>query len=121
MADEVWRGSLPSYPSPERAVLALARTVRYAEWRARPAGAVPDLSDVDSESAERVVQRVLLHARGGRDLTGQEATELLAAYGIDLLTERTAASRDNAVASPRRSATRSCSRPASASCGTGPT
>ncbi len=98
VADEVWRGSLPSYPSPERAVLALARTVRYAEWRARPAGAVPDLSDVDSESAERVVRRVLLQARGGRDLTGQEATELLAAYGIDLLTERTAASRDDAVA-----------------------
>ncbi|HEY2725347.1 MAG TPA: GNAT family N-acetyltransferase, partial [Pseudonocardiaceae bacterium] len=31
-------GSVPSYPSPEQAVLALARVVRYAQWRARPGG-----------------------------------------------------------------------------------
>ena len=32
------RGSIPSYPSPERAVLALARATRYAAWRERAAG-----------------------------------------------------------------------------------
>ena len=32
------RGSVPSYPTPERAVAALARAVRYARWRnTRPA------------------------------------------------------------------------------------
>lgn len=35
---EVQRGSIPSYPSPERAVLALSLAARYAEWRHRPAG-----------------------------------------------------------------------------------
>ncbi|ASO19289.1 acyl-CoA synthetase (NDP forming)/GNAT superfamily N-acetyltransferase [Actinoalloteichus hoggarensis] len=42
-------GSVPSYPSPERAVSALARTVRHARWRSapqgeayRPAGVEPD-------------------------------------------------------------------------------
>jgi acyl-CoA synthetase (NDP forming) len=33
------RGSVPSYPSPERAVLALSYATRYAEWRREPAEA----------------------------------------------------------------------------------
>jgi len=89
---------LPSYPSPERAVLALTRAVRYAQWQARPAGAVPELTDVDAESAERIVRRVLAQAREGRELTRPEVRQLLGAYGIDLLAERAAASRDDAVA-----------------------
>jgi acyl-CoA synthetase (NDP forming)/GNAT superfamily N-acetyltransferase len=45
------RGSVPSYSSPESAALALSRVVRYAEWRARPEGEVPDLPDVDIPAA----------------------------------------------------------------------
>ena len=32
------RGSVPSYPSPERAVGAVARVVRYTQWLSRPVG-----------------------------------------------------------------------------------
>jgi acyl-CoA synthetase (NDP forming)/GNAT superfamily N-acetyltransferase len=76
------RGSVPSYPSPERGVQALAHAVRYAEWRRRPAGTVPRLSDVDEPAARAVVDAVLAEDAAGRELTTTEASRLLAAYGI---------------------------------------
>ena len=76
------RGSVPSYPTPERAVQALARAVRYAEWRQRPAGALPELADVDPEAAEAVVEAALAATPGGRDLDAAEAARLLGAYGV---------------------------------------
>ncbi len=76
------RGSIPSYPSPERAVLALANVVRYAEWRRRPAGTVPPLSDVDEPAARAVVDAVLAADPAGRDLTADEVARLLGAYGV---------------------------------------
>jgi len=75
------RGSIPSYPSPERAVLALAHAVRYARWRQQPAGRVPPLPDVD-EVAARAVVDAALDGDAGRDLTPAEVARLLAAYGI---------------------------------------
>lgn len=94
---EIGRGSIPSYPSPERAVIALARAVRYAEWRERPAGAVPELADIDEERAERVVRGVLAEVPAGRELSAGEARELLAAYGIEVLAATHAADRQQAV------------------------
>ena len=32
------RGSVPSYSTPERAVIALAKAAQYARWRRRPVG-----------------------------------------------------------------------------------
>lgn len=78
------RGSVPSYRSPERAVLALARVAGYAEWRARPAGRFRELSDLDADVAHRLVAQVLADAPGGRDLRGTEAADLLGAFGIRL-------------------------------------
>jgi acyl-CoA synthetase (NDP forming)/GNAT superfamily N-acetyltransferase len=65
---------VPSYPSVEEAVRALARVVRYADWRRTPAGIVPELSDVEVEA--------------GRAAVGQARADpgpLLSAYGIQLL------------------------------------
>ena len=92
------RGSVPSYSTPERAVIALARMTEYARWRQRPIGTVPDLPDVDAERARSVVLGALTEAPGGRRLTDDETLALLAAYGVPLLGTRVAATAEEAVA-----------------------
>jgi acyl-CoA synthetase (NDP forming) len=84
------RGSVPSYPSPERAVRALARAVRYARWRATPPGTVPMLADVDLAGARDLVSAVLADAPDGRDLGADEADRLLGCLGITLSYEQPA-------------------------------
>ena len=42
---------VPSFSTPERAVIALAKVAEYAQWRRRPVGAVPDLPGVDEDVA----------------------------------------------------------------------
>src|SRR6185312_16122055 len=59
-------GSVPSYPSPERAVRSLAWAVRYARWRAGRA----------------VVDTALADAPTGRALDDDETARLLGAYGV---------------------------------------
>jgi acyl-CoA synthetase (NDP forming)/RimJ/RimL family protein N-acetyltransferase len=84
------RGSVPSYPSPERAVRALARAVRYSTWRSTPPGTVPEFDSVDLDAARNVVQSVLDAVPDGRELTPDEAGRLLAALGVVLSFERPA-------------------------------
>ena len=47
------RGSVPSYSTPERAVIALAKVAEYARWRRRPVGELPELPDVDEARRPR--------------------------------------------------------------------
>ena len=47
------RGSVPSYSTPERAVIALAKVAEYARWRRRPVGELPELPDVDEDAGPR--------------------------------------------------------------------
>jgi acyl-CoA synthetase (NDP forming) len=70
------RGSVPSYPTPERAVRALASVVRYAQWRRRPQGEVPAI-DADVDTACEIVTAAL--ASG----SGVDAAALLRCYGIE--------------------------------------
>lgn len=84
-------GSVPAYPSPERAVDALAHALRYATWR-RAAGAggrIPEFGDIDEEGARKQVQAVLRRLAEGGDgavrLADDEAAALLARYGIHVL------------------------------------
>jgi acyl-CoA synthetase (NDP forming)/GNAT superfamily N-acetyltransferase len=76
-------GTVPSYPAPEDAVRALAYAVRYAGWRRRPRGRVPDLPGVDRARARALV------GEPGRwpDPTPEQTAELLACYGIELTAE----------------------------------
>ena len=76
------RGSVPSYPSPERAVRALARAVRYAAWRRRPPSTVPELDRLDLTAARTVVSSALAEAPEGGALDPDRATALLVALGI---------------------------------------
>ena len=50
-------GSIPSYSSPERAVGALARVCRYAQWRQREPGRLPELAGVRTEAGAGVHRR----------------------------------------------------------------
>jgi acyl-CoA synthetase (NDP forming)/GNAT superfamily N-acetyltransferase len=81
------RGSVPSYPSPERAVRALARAVLYAQWRARPSGEVPQLERLDLDAARSLVESVLSQSPEGRDLDADEAGRLLGSVGVVLSNE----------------------------------
>ncbi|MEI4271492.1 bifunctional GNAT family N-acetyltransferase/acetate--CoA ligase family protein [Klenkia sp. LSe6-5] len=89
------RGSVPSFSTPERAVIALARVAEYAAWRRRPAGTVPELDDVDEPAARAVIEAAL--ADGGRELTDDEVIALLGAYGVPLLRTRRADDAEAAV------------------------
>jgi acyl-CoA synthetase (NDP forming)/GNAT superfamily N-acetyltransferase len=92
------RGSVPSYATPERAVMALAHVTGYARWRRRPVGTVPDLLGVDAGRARSVVRDALAGSPGGRQLTDEETLALLAAYGVPLLGTRMATTAEEAVA-----------------------
>jgi len=91
------RGSVPSFSTPERAVIALARMAEYARWRRRPAGTVPELEGIDEAAARAVVVGALADG-GGRDLTDEEVIALLAAYGVPLLGTRRGTDAEAAVA-----------------------
>ena len=80
-------GSVPSFLSPERAVRALARAARYAEWRRRPHSEVPAFADVDVAAGRGVAADVLASSAGGRELSTAESAALLAAFGLEVSTE----------------------------------
>ncbi|MFB9838906.1 bifunctional acetate--CoA ligase family protein/GNAT family N-acetyltransferase, partial [Actinoallomurus acaciae] len=71
-------GSVPSYPAPESAVRALAYAVRYAGWRRRPRGRIPDLPGVDRDRARALVDELA----GQEEPSPERTAALLACYGI---------------------------------------
>lgn len=77
------RGSVPSYPSPERAVAAIAGAARYSHWLATPIGTVQLPDGVDRAAARAMVDSMAPHD-GERDMTGAEVARLLACYGVPL-------------------------------------
>ncbi|WP_456907736.1 bifunctional acetate--CoA ligase family protein/GNAT family N-acetyltransferase [Geodermatophilus sp. SYSU D00703] len=92
------RCSVPSYSTPERAVISLAKVTEYARWRSRPVGEVPELAGVDEAAARDLVSGVLADAAEGRALTDEETIALLAAYGVPLLATHTVTDAGAAVA-----------------------
>jgi acyl-CoA synthetase (NDP forming)/ribosomal protein S18 acetylase RimI-like enzyme len=96
------RGSVPSYQSPDAAVRALARAVEYAAWLERPVDETTDTDEADQARARRTVTAVLADAPEGRDLTDEELTELLEAYGISLWERVPVTAEDEAVAAAER-------------------
>jgi acyl-CoA synthetase (NDP forming)/GNAT superfamily N-acetyltransferase len=95
---EALRGSVPSYPTPERAVRALAAATRYAAWRRRPTGSLPELDGIDPAAARAVVEEALATAPRGRQLTADESGRLLAAYGLPVVQRRVVTGLDEAAA-----------------------
>ncbi|MFC9896346.1 GNAT family N-acetyltransferase [Nocardia sp. NPDC127579] len=91
------RGSIPSYPDPERAARALARVRRYAAWRDKPISTVVRPEGIDTERARTLVAGWMA-ASGGRWLTDLEAVDLLDCYGIRVVEFREVRSAEEAVA-----------------------
>ncbi|WP_018656936.1 GNAT family N-acetyltransferase [Actinomadura flavalba] len=87
-------GSVPSYPAPEDAVRALAYVVRYARWRRRPPGRLPEIVDADRRRARALVEDWL--AKGDAvSATAGQAAELLACYGVTVTPGGRAGSQDD--------------------------
>lgn len=91
------RGSVPSYPSPERAVAALAAAADYAQWLRVPAGQVRRPDGIDVETARRLVLQMRPEA-GERQMTDAEMVSVLDCYGIAVADFHLVTSRDEAVA-----------------------
>ncbi|MEV0333812.1 GNAT family N-acetyltransferase [Nocardia sp. NPDC050717] len=91
------RGSIPSYPDPERAARALARVERYGRWRDRPVSPVVRPPGIDTAAAAALVQGWLAES-GGRWLTDEEAVRLLGCYGIEVVEFRAVRDAEQAVA-----------------------
>ncbi|GAA5114396.1 GNAT family N-acetyltransferase [Haloechinothrix salitolerans] len=105
-------GSIPSYPSPERAVTALARVIRYAAWRQRQTGSYVRPDGLHPEHAGQVVRAALDEPSDSDGDTGSEEVyhwltdarcqELLNCYGIDVVPYERVSSADDAVAAAER-------------------
>ncbi len=89
---------IPAFAFPEPAVAVLGRIVRYARWRSRPAGVVPDLADLDAEAAEQITMHALSARPTGTLLPLAAAETLLAAYGIPFAPARAVTDLGAAVA-----------------------
>jgi acyl-CoA synthetase (NDP forming)/GNAT superfamily N-acetyltransferase len=95
-------GRLPVFPFPEGAVRALSQAMRYAEWRARPQGVVPELSGVDLDAARTVVADLLAGSPEGGWLDPPAAEQLIRAAGIPIVPTAAAADRACAIAGGER-------------------
>jgi acyl-CoA synthetase (NDP forming)/GNAT superfamily N-acetyltransferase len=93
------RGSVPSYPSPERAVNALARVIRYAAWRERPQGTLDRPSGLHAEKAQVIVREILAREEGQTTvLSDEDSVRLLGCYGVEVVAFRVASTVDEALA-----------------------
>jgi acetate---CoA ligase (ADP-forming) len=94
---ELLESDLASFAYPESAARALGLAADRGEWLRRPAGTVPELEGVDPEATRTVVDGAL---KGSSEtwLDPASTRELLGAYGIPLVPERSAESADEAVA-----------------------
>ncbi|MBO0833425.1 MAG: acetate--CoA ligase family protein, partial [Actinobacteria bacterium] len=73
---------VPVYSYPESAARALAQAARYREWRDTPMGHVPELGEVDTVAARRLVAGFLATAPDGGWLPAADASALLGCYRI---------------------------------------
>ena len=91
-------GAIPAYGYPEDAVRALGHAVRYAAWRSRPAGQVPELSGVRVEDAREIVGGFLRGHKMGGWLPPADTAAVLGCFGIELVPTREVTDADGAAA-----------------------
>jgi acyl-CoA synthetase (NDP forming)/RimJ/RimL family protein N-acetyltransferase len=93
---------LPVFSFPETAVRALGHAMRYSAWRARPQGAVPDLSGVDIAGARSIARRFLAGHDAGGWLDANHAERLLRCAGISVVPASAASDLDAVLAAGGR-------------------
>ncbi len=105
-------GSIPSYPFPESAAIALSRAARYGAWLAEPEGRPVRFDDCDTPRAASVIAAAAARppgaARAGEAapsshawLRPEEVRTLLDAYGLATPRSEVATSEAEAVATAR--------------------
>jgi len=95
-------GSVPTYPSVEDAVLALAAVTEYALWCAAPAGSTIDLDGVDTAAARAVIADAIDRMGPDAQLPASTVTDLLRCYGINIWPTLPVASAEEAVEAAAR-------------------
>ncbi|MBB6553469.1 bifunctional GNAT family N-acetyltransferase/acetate--CoA ligase family protein [Nonomuraea rubra] len=95
-------GRIPSYAFPEQAVAALARAVRYAEWRRGPAEPAGADVRVDGRAAREIVEAELAASPEGCWLSPAATARLLACYGVPLVESLEVDGPDSAAEAARR-------------------
>jgi acyl-CoA synthetase (NDP forming)/RimJ/RimL family protein N-acetyltransferase len=95
--DEV---SIPEFPFPEEAALAMGRVARYAAWRSQPVGTLIELPDERSVQARTLVDGWLGTER--RWLDPLQSEQLLQCAGLDPAPQALVETADEAVAAARR-------------------
>src|SRR5690606_28595811 len=73
--------TIPSYRFPESAARSLGHVARYAQWRSRPLGMVPDFEDINPERAQRAI-RQFLQEHGPGWLSPEVVQEVLRAFSM---------------------------------------
>jgi acyl-CoA synthetase (NDP forming)/RimJ/RimL family protein N-acetyltransferase len=89
--------TVPVFAFPEEAARALASVTRYGEWLSQPEGARPDLDRIDPARAHDLADAFLAEGSEPVALDHVSSTELIAAFGIDVVPERVVESVDAAV------------------------
>ncbi|MHB1568258.1 MAG: bifunctional acetate--CoA ligase family protein/GNAT family N-acetyltransferase [Solirubrobacteraceae bacterium] len=88
--------TVPGYAFPEEAARAVALAARYGRWRARARGEIVPIPDAQPERAAAMISEQL--ASGAGWLAPQAVAELAECYGLPLISSRTVAGVENAVA-----------------------
>jgi acyl-CoA synthetase (NDP forming) len=90
-------GRVPAYAYPGSAARALAHGARYGTWRARVPGRIPVFADLRADDARALVGRFLERSPDGGWLPPDQTAQLLACYGIPLVSTQTVTSEEAAV------------------------
>ncbi len=96
------RQVVPVYDTPLDGINALAKATRYATWRRSDHGERVRPSGVNRGTVDRIIERVLQATPSGRDLTTEEASAVLDAYGIEVWPTVEVHSPQEAVEAARR-------------------
>ena len=104
-------GGVPAFAFPEAAAQALGRAVRYADWRTRQTGSIPEIDGVDAAAARACSLELLasvgsagdgsagdgLAGDGSADVGIDEAVALLATVGVAPVEQRAVVSLAEAI------------------------
>lgn len=91
---------VPTFPSAEAAVAAVASARQYHRWRQSDRGARVDPTGIDRRAAKALVQSALadLPAGSSKRLGSEEAAQLIGCYGIQAWPERRVTDQEAALA-----------------------
>ncbi len=92
---ELKEAGVPAYIFPESAARALSALARHRRWLERPAGRVRHFEDVNRETVAAILERC---AGGDGMLSGTDALDVLAAYGVPTIRYRVVTSAEDAAA-----------------------